>query len=224
MARKSASSAKSEKVAAEVELQKLQNQLAKEELANAGKGGTTDEVLKQEIGALLAQDVAWPDLVGNVGERLPAGVWLTSMQGQVTQAPPPVAAPAPPTSATAQAKEGKANSEAAANTGATDAAAGAPAVPGLLSPVAANGTVQCAAIVPGTGTVALSGVAQSYPSLASFIDALRKDTDIAKVWVASAQQAKFGSQDMVTFTLSAELGKTARGHRLETFIKEQPCK
>ena len=47
---------------------------------------------------------------------------------------------------------------------------------------------------------------------------------IVASWIASAQASKFGTQDAVTFTLSAELGKTARGHRLETFFKEQPCK
>jgi type IV pilus assembly protein PilM len=212
MARKSASSAKSEQAAAEVELQKLQNQLAKTELQNSGTGGTTDAMLKQEIGTLLAQDVAWTDLVANVGKRLPGGVWLTSMNGQVVQAPPPVAVAAPTPTTTPAA-------------GATPAATATPAaVPGVLSPVAANGTVQCSAIVPGTGSVDLTGVAAGYPQLAAFVDSLRQEPDLAKVWVAQAQETKFGTQDVISFTLSAELGKTARGNRLETFFKEKPCK
>lgn len=224
MARKDASDAKAKRAVAETELADVQSKIAKLAAEGQGGGGTSDAALRQAIGGVLATDVVWPDVVGSVGKDLPAGVWLTSFQGQVSP-PAPAKPKPPPTSATETAQAGKEKSEQAAKTGSGDTATttGATAL-AVTTPVAANGTVQCAAIAPGSGTVGISGVAKDYPTLAAFVDALRKDTDVAKVWVASAQAAQFGTLEGVTFTLSTQLGKTARGHRLESFFKEQPCK
>jgi type IV pilus assembly protein PilM len=226
MTRSSASDAKARQAKAVADVQTLQSQLAQLQTQGGGKG---DDALKVGIGAILVQDVAWPDLVGNLGKNLPGGVWLTSMQGQRSVETPKKVAPKPSTSATENAKKANEKSSAAAKTGEKGAAttstpAATTAAVGAGSPVSANGSVQCAAVTTGTGTVAITGIAKDYPTLAAFVDALKKDTDIANVWPASAQKTTMGTTEMVTFTINAQLGATARGHRLETFFKEQPCK
>jgi hypothetical protein len=200
--------------------------------------------LQNEIGSLLVQDVAWPTMVANVGNQLPAGVWLTTFQGQRTTAPTPVAgggAPADPAasspaaSATANAaKAGAGTTGAAADPTQTPRVGGATAgaAPGAASSALSSGLgvgtgrgLSCAAISAATGTVAMTGIARDIPALALFVDQLKKSvTDIQTIWVSTAQLGKFGESDMITFSLNAQLGKTARGHRLEQFFKEQPCK
>jgi hypothetical protein len=79
------------------------------------------------------------------------------------------------------------------------------------------------------GTVTMSGIANTVPSLSAFIDALStmgdpKNPDLDAVWLNSAQRAKFGSTDVITFSISATLAPGARSDRLETFLKEPLCK
>ena len=81
----------------------------------------------------------------------------------------------------------------------------------------------CASLPVPVGTITATGGATSLAAIAQYIDALKKDTDIAAVWVSSAQRAGTGLS-LITFQLTAQLAKTARGHRLETFLKEPPCK
>jgi hypothetical protein len=58
------------------------------------------------------------------------------------------------------------------------------------------------------------------------LDSLHDDTDLTVVWVSTAKStaAVNGAAASVDFTISASLGSTARGHRLETFFKEAKCK
>jgi type IV pilus assembly protein PilM len=226
LGRKSASDAKAKQAAAEQDLQAVQSQLAALQAQGGGKDG---DALRISVGNVLAQDIAWPDFVAKIGNQLPAGIWLTSLQAQRTvEAPKKSASSArsSSTSATDTAAKAGAKSSAAANTGADEGGKRSPAsdVPVVASPVAANGSVQCAAIVAPAGSIAITGVARDYPTLAAFVDVLKKNTDVANAWPASAQKGVVGDTEMVSFTVNAVLGETARGHRLEKFFKEQPCK
>ena len=44
------------------------------------------------------------------------------------------------------------------------------------------------------------------------------------VWLTNVNAGKFGGADMLTFSMTAQLAKGARGHRLESFFKEPSCK
>jgi len=70
----------------------------------------------------------------------------------------------------------------------------------------------------------MSGIAKDMPTLASFLDALKSDPDVAAAWVGNAQKSKFGTADVYVFTLNAQLSSGARGHRFEQFFGRPACK
>jgi hypothetical protein len=83
----------------------------------------------------------------------------------------------------------------------------------------------CAAANDPNGTITITGTAPTVPAVAALIDTLNKDTDLTVVWVkTAAAHLGAGGRVDVQFSLGANLGHTARGHRLESFFKEQKCK
>ena len=68
----------------------------------------------------------------------------------------------------------------------------------------------------------MTGVAPGLPSVSALLDSLRNDTDLTILWVSSA--AASTTDGTVNFTVTASLGSTARGHRLETFFRGPKCK
>jgi hypothetical protein len=67
----------------------------------------------------------------------------------------------------------------------------------------------------------MNGVAPDVPAVSALLESLKTDTDLSTLWVSTAKADDGGS---VSFTLTASLGSTARGHRLETFLKGAKCK
>jgi len=200
------SSAQAKNVAAQSAVKKLRSDLLIQEQApvQAGAGATTAATLKAEVKSVLGQDVAWTGILANIGLRLPPGVSLTSFTGTHTI---PAAATVPLTTA--------ASSPTA--TGATGSgAAGATTTP------IANSNDLCASVLTPGGTVSMSGVAPGLPSVSALLDSLRTDTDLTVLWVSTAT-APTGA-GAVQFTVTASLGSSARGHRLETFFKGAKCK
>ena len=117
----------------------------------------------------------------------------------------PVAAP-PPVAATASTPSGS---------------SGTPA-PVASAPIS-NPNDLCAAVLTPGGTVTMTGLAPGLPSVSALLDSLRTDTDLSVLWVSTAAAPSAGAGG-VQFTLTASLGSSARGHRLETFFRGAKCK
>jgi hypothetical protein len=66
----------------------------------------------------------------------------------------------------------------------------------------------------------MSGTAPDMPSVSALLDSLKDDTDLSVLWVSTAHAV----DRSITFTVTASLGASARGHRLETFFKGASCK
>ena len=106
-------------------------------------------------------------------------------------------------------------------TGATGATGAAGAVPSVAPVVNPNNL--CAGLTPPSGTVSMTGTAPHLESVSALLDSVRKDSDLAVVWVTTAQ-APPTSSGSVQFTVTASLGSSARGQRLETFFRGPKCK
>jgi hypothetical protein len=84
----------------------------------------------------------------------------------------------------------------------------------------------CSGLVPPAGSVTVTGTAPDLTTVANLEDALNSDSDVTVLWVTTVK-ADTGANPGATgvkFTLTAALGSTARGHRLETFFKGAACK
>jgi hypothetical protein len=68
----------------------------------------------------------------------------------------------------------------------------------------------------------MNGIAPGLPSVSALLDSLKNDTDLSVLWVSTAQAPT--GPGAVQFTVTATLGSTARGHRLETFFRGAQCK
>ena len=68
----------------------------------------------------------------------------------------------------------------------------------------------------------MSGSAPDLSTVAAVLDSLNHDGDLALQWVSTAHAGSDATS--VDFTFTASLGTTSRGHRLETFFQEEPCK
>ncbi len=214
-----ASNAKSKQAAAEATVTELQNKLARLQPA-PGSGGTVAD-LKAEGLALLQSDVAWPRSITNVGKALPSGVWLTSFQGQHTPAPAPVAGSAPTTTGSgpiSTARNGAASASAQQNALAANAGGATP------SGSAATALGAAGSCGPLTGSVTMAGVATTLPTLAKFLDNMKSNKEVTDVWVATAQKATFGTQDMIVFTANATLGDGAHSAHIADLFKGETCK
>jgi type IV pilus assembly protein PilM len=224
-----AADAKSKQRAAEVQATKIKNQIG-HLMASQSQTGAAGN-LSQQAATLLGGDVAWTRLLGDVGVALPDGVWITSFTG--THVPTArTAAPTAPAGGAAQtASNGAANaSNAAATSGGANPSAAGGAAGATGAAAAPLGGGSCKLYESQlTGTVTISGLARDVPALSSFIDSLAKagdpkSPDVLTVWLSSAQKAKFGDTDVVTFALSATLAPGARSDRLTTYFKEAVCK
>jgi type IV pilus assembly protein PilM len=200
-----ASSAKAKASAAETQAEKLKNRLG--HLLQAASPAASGSSLQQQAVSLLSGDVGWTKQVGDVGTALPAGVWLTAFQGQHTLSTgiPVAATPTTP--------------------GATGTSTG------VAPPVAAAGS--CAALQqPLVGSVTMSGIAKDLPTLAQFLDQLAKagadskgnNPDLDEIWLSNASKGKFGSADVVTFSIGAVLAPGSHSDRLAHYFKEALCK
>ncbi len=203
-AHSAATSAQKKNEAAQATEKKLRSQLYYAQLGPAqSSGAASGAALKASVVSVLGQDVAWTTILGDLGLKLPPGVKLNSFTGVHTIAPVATAVTTPVSTP--------------AGTGASGAAATTPAVAPAVS---ANNI--CSGLVPAAGNVTLVGTAPGLPSVAALVDALSKDSDLSVVWASSVKAgATAGSVD---FSITASLGTTARGYRLESFFKETKCK
>jgi type IV pilus assembly protein PilM len=200
------SSAQSKKATALAAEQKLRSELFAQQQAPVGGTGTaTAAALKADVKTVLGQDVAWPAIIADVGTKLPPGVYFTSFTGTHT-------IPLTATAATGTAGTTATATGTTGTTGATGATGTAPA--------GSSNSLCGAALVPA-GTVAMNGIAPGLPSVSALLDSLRSDTDLTVLWVTTAQAQKGVG---VQFTVTASLGSTARGHRLESFFRGATCK
>jgi type IV pilus assembly protein PilM len=200
------SSAKSTNATAQNTVTKLKSELlAQQAQANASPGGgaASAATLKADVANVLGQDVAWRTLIDNVTKELPPGVVVTSITGTHTIASTTTGAVTPATPAAA----------------ATTGAAGTVSTPGVA---VSSGDV-CSAIATPTGTVTINATAPDVVSITTLLDSLNKNvTDVTGTWASSAHIG--GDNKSVEFSLTASLGATARGHRLEDFFKGTTCK
>jgi len=215
MAHSDKSSAQAKNNTAQAAAKKLRSQLYFEQAgptSGSGAGATSTASLKASVKTVLGQDVAWSAIVGNVGVKLPPGVYLKSFTGTHT-----VAAVVPATSApvTPAGTTGASGTNGASGTTATTVPTSA-----VVTPVA-NPNDLCTGLVPPTGTVTLNGIAPNLPALSALLDSLKTDTDLTALWVSSA---KVDTEGGIDFGITAALGSTARGHRLETFFRGTKCK
>jgi len=201
------SSAKSKNERAEAQAKKLRSQLYYDQ-QGPQTGGTSAAALKDEVTSVLAQDVSWPTVLGDVSSKLPPGVRLTQFNGTHTVDTGTGAA-----ATTAPAATG--------TTATTPAATGTTGTAGTTTPPVSSSGDICSAATSPTGTVSLTGVAPSVPAVSALVDSLNKDSDLGVAWVTTAKK---GSTGGIEFTLTAQLASTARGHRLESFFKEAKCK
>ena len=97
-----------EEFAAQARVDELNNQV--ERLTAAGSPTGRAANLQAQIAALLGEDVGWQHAIRDIGAALPAGVWLTSFQGQHTIAPPQAVNPQP-TAAPAAGEDGEGSTD-----------------------------------------------------------------------------------------------------------------
>jgi type IV pilus assembly protein PilM len=215
MAHSSQASANKKNAAAQATEKKLRSQLYYAQQGPASPGSSSATALKAGVVSVLGQDVAWPAIVSEVGLKLPPGVHLTNFSGTHALTPAVPAVTATPATGTPTG---------GTTSGATPTGATPTVATGVTTPPAA--TDICSGLLDPTGTVTMTGTAPNLPSVTALLDSLRNDTDLSVLWLstatATAADATRGAS--VNFTISAALGSTARGHRLETFFKESKCK
>jgi type IV pilus assembly protein PilM len=242
MARSNASSEKAKQTEVETKAQKLKNQLG--HLLQGATPTGQNANLQGQAATVLGTDIGWTKVLSDLHTALPSGVWLTTLQAQHALAQPIGGGKSSAGGTTASGAGGA--SSAAGATGSPSAnnssAGGSSSTPsastgagagtgtagaGLATPVA-GGT--CASYQGAlTGPVTMSGIATNVPALAAFLDKLAlagdaKNPDVTGVALATAQQANFGDQDVLTFTVNATLAAGARSDRLQSFFEGALCK
>ncbi len=216
-----ASSEKSKQAAAETEALKLKNQLGHLLQSSAPAGQSAN--IGGQAAQVLGTDIGWTQMLGDLRTSLPGGVWLTSLQAQHSLVQPLATGQTASPGGT-----GSTSSSGGSSSIGSSPAAGAGTSTGLVATPAGGGT--CATYQgPLTGPVTMSGIAQDLPALAAFLDNLAvageaKNPVVTGVSLATAQKAKFGSADVVTFTVNATLASGARSDRLHTFFEGSLCK
>lgn len=211
LAHSDVSSAKKKEATSQAAVKKLRSQIYYQ--SQAGSTGASSSAsaasLKSSVRTVLGEDVDWTAVLSDIGIKLPPGVSLSSFTGAHVV---PIATAAAATPTTVAGTTADATSSEATAAG---AAATAPVVP------AVDPNDICTSVVPPDGTVAFSGSAPDLPSVSALLDSLKADPDLAGSWVSTV---KAGAAGGVDFSLSATLGTSARGHRLETFFKGAKCK
>jgi type IV pilus assembly protein PilM len=222
MAHAQASSAQSKKAAAETEATKLKNQIGHILQAQSPSGATAN--LQVQAATALGTDVGWTDMINNLGHAMPpGGVWLTTFQAAKAAPARAAAAPAP----AAAGSSGSSGSSPSASPSASATGQSATGTTATATP-SPTGAASCSAYEgPLSGTVTMNGVATDVNSLAAFMDNAAKaggnNPDLLAIWLVSAQKAKFGTADVITFQMSAALAPGARSDRLNTFFKGALC-
>jgi type IV pilus assembly protein PilM len=215
-----ASSEKSKQAAVETEATKLRNQLG-HLLQGAAPAGQSAN-LGGQAAQVLGTDIGWTKMLGDLGTSLPSGVWLTTLQAQHSLVQPLATGQSASPTGTGGASGATGRSGGTGGTGAGTSTGVA------ATPVAGGGA--CATYQgPLSGPVTMSGIAKDLPALAAFLDKLAvagdaKNPAVTGVALASAQKAKFGDADVVTFTVNAILASGARSDRLHTFFEGALCK
>ena len=190
----SVSHAKSERAAVTAQIAHVQSQLVA--LQPILDRQQQIAALEANLRTLLATDVSWQAMMDHIAKNMPAGVTLSSYQGQATP-PVPVAAPAP-----APTTQGSSGSTTETTPTTVPVAPPAPTI---------------------SGTINFQGKAKDYPTLAAWIDAMGKVPQITNVYVASAQQVPTGdggTASGLTFTATAEVTPAAQSHRLNDYVKD----
>jgi type IV pilus assembly protein PilM len=152
--------------------------------------------LESSLRSLLSADVAWQTMMDRISTELPAGVTLTSFQGQLT---PPVAATPTPVAVP------ESSSGSSSDTTPTTTVAPAPPPPTI------------------SGPINIQGKAKDYPTLAAWIDAMGKVPQITAVYVTAAQHVVAldgGADQGVTFTATAVVAPAAQSNRLGAYVKD----
>jgi type IV pilus assembly protein PilM len=212
LAKSGESKAQSKSDKAQAEAKKLRSQLYYDQQGQQ-TGGASAAVLKSEVSSVFAQDIAWTTILGDISAKLPPGVRITTFAGTHSVNTPPAPTAAAPAATSTAGTTGAAGST--GGSGATGTSG-----PGAVPPPATAAGL-CAGLTDPAGTVSFGGNAPSVPAVSALLDALQKDTDLTVVWMTTAKTGTIGAID---FTLTATLGHTARGHRLESFFKEAKCK
>jgi type IV pilus assembly protein PilM len=217
LAKSSESAAQSKSNKAQADVKRLRSQLYYEQQGPQTAGAST-AVLKSEVTSVLAQDVEWSTILGDISSKLPPGVRLASFTGTHNVSTTPTATP---TATTTSGTSATGTTGATGTSGATGTGTDATGTAGTAAPAASTPTSLCSAVTTPDGTISVNGYATSVPAVAAFLDSLKNDTDLSELWVTTAKQ---GTNAPIEFTLTAQLGTTARGHRLESFFKEEKCK
>jgi Tfp pilus assembly protein PilN len=194
MTQQSVSHAKAQRAAVTAQIAHVQSQLAALQPILDRQQQITS--LEANLRSLLATDVSWQTMMDHITQNIPAGVTLTSYQGQETP-PAPVAAPAPAPAATTEGSSGSTSDT-------TPSTTVPPPPPPTIS-----------------GQITFQGNAKDYPSLAAWLDAMGKVPQITNVYVTSAQQVPAGVSGGggLTFTATAEVSPAAQSNRLNQYVK-----
>ncbi len=236
-----ASTEKAKQTAVETRAAKLKNQLGHLLQGSAPAGQSAN--LQGQAASVLGTDIGWTQMLGDLRSSLPGGVWLTTLQAQHTLVQPLAIGSSSAGSGSAASSSSSSGSSSAvksASSAGTSSTGSAPAtgtstgtgtgtgVSSGLTPPAAGGA--CASYQGSlSGPVTMSGVAKDVPALAAFLDNLEvagdaKNPIVTDVALATAQKAKFGDADVITFTVNATLASGARSDRLQSFFEGALCK
>jgi type IV pilus assembly protein PilM len=236
--RSKASSAKAKQAEVETRSQKLKNQLGHVLQGSAPSGQSAG--LQAQAASVLGTDIGWTQALDDLRVSLPSGVWLTTLQAQHTLAQPiasgsratgaiPSSSSGGTGSSSAGEKAATSGSSSSSSSSSSSASTGAGATTGVAGAAPAGGGTCTSYQGALTGPVAMSGIAKDVPALAAFLDNLAiagdaKNPTVTGVTLATAQKAKFGDADVITFTVNATLASGARSDRLQTFFEGALCK
>jgi type IV pilus assembly protein PilM len=184
-AQKSLADKKDERAAVQDQNEELRSSIA--EKADLQADAAQVETLNAQMTSLLATDVSWSRVLQGVAKTMPASVWLSTFQGQVTPTPAAESSPAS-TSESDETDE--------------DAAAAPPAPAGLQGNVTFEAKSGSYADV--ASWIKTIGDPATFPAFSS-------------LWVSSAQLADVEGRQTVDFSTAATLTDAARSNRLEKF-------
>ncbi len=147
---------------------------------------------EMQVASLLQTDVSWATMIDDVSQTMPAEVWLSSFQGQVTVPATPTVVAAP-TVAPADGAE-------TTTTVAPDPAPIAGPVGGIA------------------GQVSFEGAGRTFPDVANWIKSISTMPSFSNVWVTNATKGTVNNEEVVDFSSTAQLTDAALSDRLQTFL------
>ncbi len=195
LAHKSLSDKKSEK--AKVEQHNTQLQADINSKADIQAAAEEVDSLNAQVATLLKNDVSWSHELQEISKTMPAGTWLDTFQGAVTQ-PVPVA----PTPAPAEGDSSSSDSS-SSDSSAPPAAEAAPVPTGLQ------------------GTITFQVKGHTYTDVSAWLRSVgdpKVFPTLTGLWVGTATAAvDANAGPIVSFSSTADLTDSARSHRLEKF-------